>query len=109
VDDIAARAQARWDLLLSGDMHGAYQYLSPGYRSSVSSQAYQRKLLLQKVRWRGAKFIESDCSESLCKVQISLDYVLVAAVPGLPRYDGTQTVQEDWVKAAGQWWFVPEK
>ena len=108
-DDIGARAQARWDLLLSGELNGAYGFLSPGYRSSVSSISYQRAMLLQKVRWSDAGYIDSECLENTCKVRISLDYVLLQAVPGVPRYDGSKTVEEDWIKSGGQWWFVPKK
>ncbi len=30
-------------------------------------------------------------------------------VPGVPRYEATQTVEEDWVRVDGQWWFLPKK
>jgi len=30
-------------------------------------------------------------------------------LPGVPRYDGTQEVDEQWVKSEGEWWYVPEK
>lgn len=106
---VAELAQERWDTLLAGDMNAAYGYLSPGYRSSVSSMQYQRKLLLQKVRWTGAEYIDSDCSESTCKVQISLDFSLVGVLPGVRRFDGNQTIEENWIKTDGRWWFVPEK
>lgn len=106
---IGELAQERWDTLLSGDLGGAYEYLSPGYRSSVSSMQYQRKLLLQRIRWTGAEYIDSDCLESTCKVQISLDFSLINALPGVKRFDGTQAIEENWIKADGKWWFVPEK
>ena len=108
-DDVSVRAQERWALLLADDYAGAYEYLSPGFRSSVSSIQYQRKLLLQKIRWTDARYIDSECLETSCKVRISLDFVLLQAVPGVKRYDATQTIVEDWVKADGQWWFVPKK
>lgn len=106
---IAERAQARWDTLLSGDLHAAYGYLSPAYRSSVSSVRYQRRIMLQKVRWTGARYIDSDCSEISCKVRISLDFTLIGALPGVRQFNGTQEVEESWVKTGGQWWYVPEK
>lgn len=102
------RAQERWDLLLAEDYLGAYRYLSPAYRSSVSATQYQRRLLLQQVRWTDARYIDSDCSGNSCKVRISLDYSLRKALPGVPRYDGTQEVDEQWVKSEGEWWYVPE-
>ena len=106
---IEERAIARWDTLLSGDLDGAYQFLSPAFRSSVSSLQYQRKLQLQKVSWTAAHYIESECSESTCKVRISLDYSLIGVLPGVRRYDGTQTVEENWVRRDGTWWMIPEQ
>ncbi|MGI9289781.1 MAG: hypothetical protein ACR2QG_00730 [Gammaproteobacteria bacterium] len=106
---VAQLAQERWDTLLSGDLGAAYEYLSPGYRSSVNSMQYQRKVLLQKVRWTGAEFVSSDCLESTCKVQISLDFSLIGVLPGVRRFDGNQSVEENWIKSEGRWWFVPEK
>lgn len=106
---VAELAQERWDTLLGGDLGAAYEYLSPGYRSSVNSMQYQRKVLLQKVRWTGAEYIDSDCLESTCKVQISLDFSLIGALPGVRRFNGNQTVEENWIKIEGKWWFVPER
>ena len=50
-------------LVLAEDYAAAYEYLSPGMRSSVSSVAYQRNMLLRKVSWSSAEYIESECSE----------------------------------------------
>ena len=106
---IEKRATARWDTLLSGDLAGAYEFLSPGFRSSVPSLQYQRQLLLNKVKWTGAQYIESDCTETTCKVKISLDYTVYGAIPGVKSFDGTQEIEESWVKVNGKWYFVPNK
>lgn len=102
------RAMARWNALLADDVSGAYQYLSPGYRSSVSEKNYQRALLLKKVRWNDAKYIESNCEETTCKVKISLNYTVFGAVPGLKSFDGTQTIEESWVLVDSNWYLVPD-
>lgn len=106
---IETRATERWKTLLSGDLDGAYQFLSPGYRSSVTSLQYQRSVLLSRVKWTGAQYIESDCTETVCKVKISLNYVLYGAVPGIKSYEGTQPIEESWVLVDGNWYFVPDK
>jgi len=106
---IEQRATERWDLLFSDDLVAAYEYLSPGYRSSVSSKQYQRALLLQKIKWTGARYVESDCTETSCKVKISIDYTVYGAIPGVKSFDGTQEIEESWVKADGNWYFVPNK
>ena len=108
-DDIEARATQRWNLVLTGDLAGAYEYLSPGYRSSVSSEQYQRSILLNKVKWKDARYIESNCTETVCKVKISIDYALYGALPGVKSFEGTQAVEESWVLSDGNWYFVPNK
>ena len=106
---IAERVTARWDAVLSGDLAGAYAYLSPGYRSSVTLLRYQRSVLLNRVRWTDARYMQGNCAETTCKVKISLDYTLYGGLPGVKSFDGTQTVEESWVLADGLWYLVPEK
>jgi len=106
---IEERATARWDAILSGDLAGAYEYLSPGYRSSVSSSQYQRSILLRQVQWTGAKYVRSECSEKTCKVLILLNYRVSGALPGVKHFNGTQDIKESWVKVNGLWYYVPKE
>ena len=106
---VEERAKARWESLLSGDLAGAYEYLTPGYRSSVSSLQYQRSLLLMRIKWNEAQVIESECEEISCNVTISLDYTLHGALPGVSSFEGTQKFEESWLLVDGNWYFVPEK
>ena len=106
---IEQRATERWDLLFSDNLTAAYDYLSPGYRSSVSLKQYQRTILLQRIKWTSAKYNESECAETSCKVKISLDYTVYGALPGVKSFDGTQEIEESWVKVEGKWYFVPNK
>lgn len=105
---IEKRVTARWTALFDDDLAGAYEYLSPGYRSSVSSIQYQRSLLVMKVRWTDARYIESDCTETICKVKISLDYTVYGSIPGVNSFEGTQEIEESWVRTDGNWYLVPE-
>ena len=106
---IEQRATERWDFLFSDNLTAAYDYLSPGYRSSVSLKQYQRTILLQRIKWTSAKYIESECAETSCKVKISIDYTVYGALPGVKSFDGTQEIEESWVKVDGKWYFVPNK
>lgn len=105
---IEERATARWNAVLSDDLAGAYEFLTPGYRSSVSSVQYQRLMLLKQVEWTDARYIESECTETTCKVKISIDYALHSAVPGVKKFRGTQTAEESWLMVDGNWYFVPK-
>jgi len=107
-DNIEKRAMGRWDALLSEDVEAAYEYLSPGYRSSVSLAQYYRTLSLTKVRWTGANYIESDCEETVCNVKISLDFTIYGALPGVKSFESKQTIKESWVQVNDSWYLVPK-
>ena len=106
---VEERANARWEALFSCDLAGAYEYLTPAYRTSVSSLAYQRSVLLQRVAWTSAKYTDNVCEESLCKVKFEVGFTVSGALPGVKSYEGTQKIEESWVLIDGQWYFVPPK
>ncbi len=106
-NQVLERAQERLDLFLAEDYAAAYDYLSPGYRSSVSSADYQRQQLMRRVRWTAARANESNCEEDSCKVRISLEYEVFGAVPGVTRFPSRGDATENWVRSDGQWYFVP--
>ncbi|NNL94980.1 MAG: hypothetical protein HKO64_05115 [Xanthomonadales bacterium] len=101
------RAQARWNHLLANEVTEAYAYLSPGYRSSVSLNAFQNMVGQKKVGWTAASVVSSECEEISCKVRIMLNYRLMGAVPGVQQFDGKQLITENWVNSDGQWWHIP--
>lgn len=105
---VLERAQERLDLLLAEDLAGAYEYLSPGYRSGVTLPAYQREVLTRPVRWTSAQAIESDCSEDVCNVRIALEFEVYGAVPGMTRFKSPGSSEERWLRIDGQWYFVPK-
>ena len=98
----------RWDALFNKDIEAAYEYLSPGYRSSVSLLQYHRALLLSKIRWTGANYIEGDCEETVCNVKIILDFTVYGAVPGVKSFPSKQSIEESWVLVDGSWYLVPK-
>ena len=104
---IEERSTAYWDALFNGDLAGAYEFLSPGYRSSVSSMDYQRSILTKQVQWTSAKYMDSDCSEATCTVWISMGYRVAGAIPGVRSFTGTEKVEESWIKLDGMWYLVP--
>ena len=104
---VEQRATARWETLLSGDLAGAYEYLSPGYRSSVTSIQYQQSIVRQQVQWTSAKYLESTCEETTCNVNILLGFTVYGALPGVKSFDGTKDIEESWVLISGNWYLVP--
>lgn len=106
-NQIEQRVTARWETLLSGDLAGAYEFLSPGYRSSVSLMQYQRSVLLQQVKWTSAKYVESTCEETTCSVKVLVGFTVYGALPGVKSFNGTKDIEESWVLISGNWYLVP--
>lgn len=106
---VTKRAQERWDAILSGDLAGAYEYLSPGFRSGVSSIAWQRQLLTRRISYTGARATGSECAEETCKVSISIDYDVIGTLPGVPRFSRTSQIDEDWIRIDREWYLVPAR
>lgn len=106
---VAERAQARWDALLAGDLEGAYEYFSPGYRSTVSVIDFAVDLRTRRIGWISAEYLEHNCEGSRCTVKFDLGYRVRRPVPGLDVWNGTDRIEENWIKTKGQWWYLPEK
>jgi uncharacterized protein YchJ len=108
-DSVEVRAQARWDALLTGDFETAWSYYSPGYRSSTSAVDLGISIKMRRVRWTTAEYQEHECAENACTVKFKVGYTVNQPVPGLKQFDGSNFVDEKWVKTEGQWWYLPEK
>ena len=95
---VAERAKARWQRLIAGDLAGAYAYLSPATRATLSVDAYRAR---HKVgMYRSVKIDDVNCEGEVCTVKLSLTY-------DYKRYKAVTTpLTERWVISQGQAWFV---
>jgi hypothetical protein len=94
---VKARAQARWDALLKGDVETAYGYLGPGSRAVNSLEAY--KVSIRKGFWQSAQVESAKCEGDSCEVYAQIGY----------RYRGSNIkspLAETWIKQEGNWWYV---
>jgi len=95
---VAERAQARWELLIKGDMDGAYQYLSEGSKAATPLGLYKAKI--KPGLWHAAKVDKVDCEAEVCKVQMLITYDFRAARGGVMK--GIETpVPETWIIEKG--------
>ncbi len=108
-NSIAVRAQDRWDALLAGDYETAYAFYSPGYRSTRSVVDFAIGIRSRRVRWTSAEYMEHSCLENSCTVLFNVGFTVNKPVPGMKKFDGSNTVEEKWVKTEGQWWYLPKK
>ena len=104
---VAERSQARWDMLLAGDYAGAYEYLSPGFRSGTSLTDFEMSMRLRKVRYEQIQYQSHECQESVCTVKLEANYLVGAPVPGLKEYRGSSVIEEQWINTGSEWWYLP--
>lgn len=95
---VAARAQARWDVLIKGDVPSAYEFFSSGSKAGTSLEIY--KAQMKPGAWRQAKVERVDCEVEICKVKLLVTY-------DAKQMRGIQTpVDETWIIENGSAWYV---
>jgi hypothetical protein len=95
---VAERAQARWQVLMKGDVEGAYQFLSAGSKAATTLAAYKSKI--RPGMWREAKVEKVECEAEVCKVLMQITY-------DTRPMKGIQTpFDETWIIENGSAWYV---
>lgn len=97
---VRAKAQQRWDLMLKGDMAGAYEFLSPASKASLPKEMFLKRRGGGRF-WRTVTMEKVECAKETCKVTIVLTYDLAADVKNLSR-----EIVETWILDEGAWWLV---
>ncbi len=105
---VVERAKERRELLLAGEIEEAYEFFSPGYRSTHSLVDFAVEERTRKVGYTGAKYLSHECQESRCIVSFELAYRVVAPVPGVSYFEGKSKVEDTWIKNRGEWWYLPK-
>lgn len=89
---VVDRAQARWDAITGNELEEAYEYYSPGYRSTTSLIDFATGVRLRKVTYTSAEYLDHQCEQSRCTVRFTVGFRVIAPVPGMTRYDGKQVI-----------------
>jgi hypothetical protein len=105
---VTSRANVRIKHVIAGEYLNAYEYLSPGYRSSVSREDYVADMVSRRIVWTKAELIGTECVERRCLVRIKVEYELISPVPGVKTFNHFDHVEEDWIYSGNHWWFVPK-
>jgi len=104
---IRDKAVQRWDLLISHDAAKAYDYLSPGYRATISRATYAQRMDSRGIHWKKVRFGSQKCDSDVCHVKLIVDYTLRMAGP-TGTVKSTGFVNETWIRVDGGWYFLPE-
>lgn len=106
---VLQRAQERWTLLVAGELAKAWDYFSPGYRSTMPREVWAANMAGRPVRWTKAKATEATCParEDYCDVTIEVDFVSRSALPQVGNIKATAPVFERWIRVNRAWHLVP--
>ena len=109
-EDVKARAQQRWDLLIAGEHKQAYEYLTPGYRTTVGADQYDARLRTRTVKWLSTQVHGAECeTEDVCTVKTTLNFEVQMPIPGIGKQRSFQPLNEKWLLNDGVWYFLPKK
>ena len=100
---LARRAQSFWDMRLSGDSMGAYDYMTEAYRRRVDPAGFARSGGIVVWTKAAVKDVQLDDKGGL----VDLDITYKIAKPGLTDLVTTNTVRERWILENGGWYRWP--
>lgn len=95
---VTERVNARWDLLIKGDVDQAYTFMSTGSQAVFPLNTYKARI--KPGNWRTVKIDSIDCEAELCKVKVILTYdhrmMKGVLVP----------LEESWIIEKGTAWYI---
>ena len=105
---IERRAVERWNLLIANDFNAAYEYLTPGFRSSRTVGAYSSGLKPAILTWKGIEWRSVHCeTPDSCLAKLLLVYEV--KMPGAGPAPGMTEIEERWVRLRGNWYHLPDR
>ncbi|MGB8635883.1 MAG: hypothetical protein WCD66_14505 [Rhodanobacteraceae bacterium] len=107
-DVLKQRAQQRWDDLINKHADKAYEYLTPGYRKTISKEQYASRMNNRPIRWKSAKVNKVECAQpDHCEVFMIVDYTMHTS--GIGETEGFAPLKETWLQLRNQWYYLPRE
>ncbi|MBS0571400.1 MAG: hypothetical protein JSS28_12375 [Proteobacteria bacterium] len=105
---IREKAVQRWDYLIAKKADKAYDFLSPGYRTTITRENYAAGMNNRPVTWEAVQFADQNCDADLCTVHLKLKYKVLVNLHGIRNIQGDSPLTERWIKESGRWYFLPD-
>lgn len=107
-DNVDRRSVERWNFLIAHHGEQAYDYLSPGFRSTQDRETYATTMNNRPLQWKSAKFKHKECDGDRCKVDIDVTYLLIMPGAMTKPVESTSVQSETWILVNGEWFFLPK-
>ncbi len=105
--ELEKRVAGKWEALVHKDFEAAYSFTSPSYRKLYSLNTFKGRFG-GNVNWQRIEAVKIDFKGSdAAIVSFDLHFVYYPQQAEKPLSMKTH-IQESWVRADGQWWYVVE-
>lgn len=101
--EITQRVQARWNALIKNNWAEAYQFESPGYRSSHSLEHYQGRFG-QALKWKEVKVDKVDITADKQKATVAINILFDVILPEMGTQTSSSYYTETWLWEDNTWW-----
>ncbi|SDE00836.1 hypothetical protein [Aquimonas voraii] len=110
-EQLSTRPIERWEHLIAKRPDQAWEYLSPGYRSTRDRSAYVQTMSNRPVSWLRAEYQSHTCERpgEFCAVVIKVHFRVRSRQLGVGDLESYNFLTERWIKSGGTWYHVPEE
>lgn len=103
---VEQRAVQRWNDLIAHHAAKAYDFLSPGYRKTITREVYAAQMNTRPIQWKSVKYTGSKCTDDRCVVTLEVGYSMLIGGTSHPLASQSPQ-QENWIRVSGTWYFLP--
>ncbi len=107
--ELQARVEERWKLLIDGKGEQAYDFLTPGVRSTLARDAYGDEMRSRPVKWLSAEALDGECEATSCAARVLISFQFRMPATGAGDIKSQSALTERWVKLGDTWSHLPEK
>jgi len=104
------RSVERWDLLIAHKAEKAYDFLTPGTRTTESREKYAADMNNRPVHWQSVTYIDRKCDDpDACTLQLQAAYSVNMSARMGQDVQSVTLLWERWIRVNGQWYYLPER
>ena len=104
------RSVERWDLLIAHKAEKAYDYLTPGTRTTETREKYAADMNNRPVHWQSVTYIDRKCDDpDACTLQLQAAFSVNMSARMGKDVQSVTLLWERWIRVNGQWYYLPER
>ena len=104
------RSVERWDLLIAHKAEKAYDYLTPGTRTTETREKYAADMNNRPVHWQSVTYIDRKCDDpDACTLQLQAAFSVNMSARMGQDVQSVTLLWERWIRVNGQWYYLPER